>query len=99
MGEDRTMRMTIGDDNAPPRGHFWFAMAASFFQGMLFAMFLLCWYLLFSGKAIASEVENQPNQKPAPPIMECHYEFQISLEFYGGRWRYIPVQIIVCKSP
>lgn len=54
--------------------------------------------LLMATSVSAVEVSN-PFQIPSEKAYSCRYEYRLSLEFYGGRWRYIPVQIVVCNAP
>lgn len=55
--------------------------------------------LLFALPVSAAELSNPFGQLTAPKLMGCRYEYVLSLEFYGGQWRYIPVQIVVCDIP
>lgn len=54
--------------------------------------------LLMAMPVSAAEVSN-PFQTPSEKAYSCRYEYRLSLEFYGGRWRYIPIQIVVCDIP
>lgn len=55
--------------------------------------------LLFALPVSASELPNPFDQAPAPRFLQCHYKYVLSLEFYGGRWRYIPIEVVVCDIP
>ena len=54
--------------------------------------------LLFALPVGAAEFPN-PFQEPFDNRFACHNEYVLSLEFYGGRWRYIPIKIMVCEVP